>query len=76
MEYIIGILLGIIAILFFQSKKFVTSSEDKEQLDKTTKEIQSNKDQIKKEEEKLSEQTKRKSKTLSELADYFNKRKQ
>jgi hypothetical protein len=75
MQYIIGILLGIIGVLFLQNRKVVIPSEEKEKLNEATQKIESNKDLIKKEEEKLNAAPKKESKTLSQLADYFKRNK-
>lgn len=73
MQYILGFLLGIIGVLFLQSRRSEPLPEKKEELDQATKKIESNKDAIKKEEEKLNAPVKEKSKTLTELASYFNR---
>ena len=76
MEYIIGILIGILGILLIRDKHQDSSSnEEKEKLKETTTKIESNKEQIKKEEEKLNAPAKKESKSLSELLEYFKRNK-
>ena len=70
MEYLVGILLGIIGVLLFKNKApFIPSKKDKV-LEQLSSEIEQNKKKIKEEEEKLYVKKEEK-KPLSDLLEYF-----
>lgn len=73
MEYVVGILLGIIGVLLLKGRAPSTQSQDQKEIEKISSKIEHNKEKIKEEEAKLNAPHKEEKKSLSDLLEYFKR---
>lgn len=73
MEYLVGLLLGVIGVLLFNRGRPPLTPKEEQRVKDVSSEISSNKEQVKQEEEKLNAPSKKEKKSLSDLVEYFKR---